>query len=159
MWTYLQYDNQWTPWKYDKNSRQYWYFESRRTIYSYFDFGLKNSSFRLPYQHHSSTADCTKELFKGSNRSASLLVCSQKKIFCWGVRIFCECRHKWSSFGVILAHVSWPRAQLLGQRVSLKFSLEIRLKSESFEPLINFLAFLGQKLWSKINKLIIWLAN
>jgi len=28
----------------------------------------------------------------------------------------------------------------------LKFSLEIRLKSESFKPLINFLAFLVQKL-------------
>ena len=47
---------------------------------------------------------------------------------------------------VILAHVVWPRAQPLGQSVSLKFSLETRLESESFEPLINFLAFLVQKL-------------
>ena len=30
--------------------------------------------------------------------------------------------------------------------VSLKFSLETRLKSESFEPLIDFLAFLVQRL-------------
>ena len=30
--------------------------------------------------------------------------------------------------------------------VSLKFSLETRLESESFEPLIDFLAFLVQKL-------------
>ena len=50
------------------------------------------------------------------------------------------------SFGVILAHVAWPRAQLLGQSVSLKFSLETRLESKSFEPLINFLTFLVQKL-------------
>ena len=50
------------------------------------------------------------------------------------------------SFGVILAHVAWPRAQLLGQSVSLKFSLETRLESKSFEPLIDFLAFLVQKL-------------
>jgi len=70
------------------------------------------------------------------------------------MRIFCDWRHKWSSFRVILAHVAWPRAQLLGQSVSLKFSLETRLESESFEPLIDFLAFLSQKLWSKINKLI-----
>ena len=42
-------------------------------IYSYLDFGLKNSSFQLPYQHPSSSADCTRELFKGSNRSASLV--------------------------------------------------------------------------------------
>jgi len=34
----------------------------------------------------------------------------------------------------------------LGQSVSLKFSLETRLESESFEPLIDFLAFLVQKL-------------
>jgi len=46
----------------------------------------------------------------------------------------------------ILAHVTWPVAQLLGQSISLKFSLEARLKSPSFEPLIDFLAFLVQKL-------------
>jgi len=46
------------------------------------------------------------------------------------------------------------RAQPLGQSVSLKFSLETRLESESFEPLIDFLVFLFQKLRSKINKLI-----
>ena len=53
---------------------------------------------------------------------------------------------------VILAHVAWHRPQLLGQSVSLKFSLETRLESESLESLIKFLAFLVQKLWSKINK-------
>ena len=42
---------------------------------------------------------------------------------------------------MILAHVAWPRAQPLGQSVSLKFSLETRLESKSFEPLIDFLAF------------------
>jgi len=47
---------------------------------------------------------------------------------------------------VILAHVAWPRAQPLGQSVSLKFSLETRLESESFEPLIDFLEFLVQML-------------
>ena len=44
--------------------------------------------------------------------------------------------------------------QPLGQSVSLKFSFETRLESESFEPFIDFLAFLVQKLRSKINKLI-----
>ena len=47
---------------------------------------------------------------------------------------------------VILAHVTWPRAQQLGQTISLKFSLENRHESKSFEPLISFLAFLVQKL-------------
>jgi len=128
-------------------------------IYSYFDFGLKNSRFRLPYQRPSSSADCARELFKGSNGSASLVACTQKKFFGWGVRIFCDCCHKWSSFGIILAHVAWSRAQPLGQSVSLKFSSETRLESKSFEPLIDFLAFLVQKLRSKINKLINYLIS
>ena len=118
-------------------------------------FRPKNSSFRLPYQRPSSSADCARELFNSSNGSASLVDCTHKKFSWLGVWIFCDWRHKWSSFRVILGHVSWPRAQLLGQSVSLKFSLETRLESVSFEPLINFLAFLVQKLWSKINKLTI----
>jgi len=48
-------------------------------IYSYFDFGLKNSNFRLPYQRPSSSADCATELFKGSNGLASLVDCTRKK--------------------------------------------------------------------------------
>jgi len=105
-------------------------------------FQPKTSRFRLLYQHHSSSADCTRELFKSWNRSASLLLCTWKNIFGWGWRIFCEWRHKRSSFWVILPHVTWPRAQLPGQSISLKFSLETRLKSESFQPLIDFLAFM-----------------
>jgi len=41
-----------------------------------------------------------------------------------------------------MAHVTWPRAQPLGQSVSLKFLLETRVESDSFEPLIVFLVFL-----------------
>jgi len=48
------------------------HFESRRTIHSYFEFSLKNSSFRLPYQRPSSSTDCAKKLFKGSNGSGSV---------------------------------------------------------------------------------------
>ena len=124
---------------------------SRPTVYSYLDFGLKKSSFRLPYQRPSSSTDCARELFKSSNGSASLVDCTRKIYFGWGERIFCDWRHKWSSFRAILAHVTWPRAQPLGQSVSMKFSLETRLESESFEPLIDFLAFLVQTLF-KINK-------
>jgi len=53
-------------------------------IYLYLDFSLKNSSFRLPYQHHSSSADCARQMFKGSNGSASLLDCTRKKLFLVG---------------------------------------------------------------------------
>ena len=75
------------------------------------------------------------------------------------MQIFCDWRHKWSSFRVILARAAGPKAQPLGQSVSLKFSLETTLESESFVPLIDFLAFLVQKLWSKINKLINYLIS
>ena len=46
----------------------------------------------------------------------------------------------------ILACLSWLRAQPLGQSISLKILLETRHDSESFEPLLEFLAFLVQKL-------------
>jgi len=59
-------------------------------IHSYFDFGLKNSSFWLPYQRPSFSADCARELFKDSNRSANLVDCTRKKFFLLGVRIFCD---------------------------------------------------------------------
>jgi len=63
-------------------------FESKRTIYLYFDFGLKNSSFLLPCQRPSSTADCARELINGSNGSASLVDCTRKKFFGWGCGYF-----------------------------------------------------------------------
>jgi len=130
-------------------------------VYEYIvpGFRPKTGCFRLPYQCHSSSADCARELFKGSNGSASLLVWTRKNVFGWGVRFFCDWRHKWSSSWVILAHVTWPMAQPLGQSISLKFLLETRLESESFKPSINFLAFLVQKLWSKMNKLINYLIS
>jgi len=38
----------------------------------------------------SSGAKSGRELFKGSKDVASLLVCTRKKFFGWGLRIFCE---------------------------------------------------------------------
>jgi len=85
----------WTMFPENTNLKATHNFENRRTIHSYFDFGLKNSSLRLPYQRPNSSADCANELFEGSNGSASLVDCTRKKIFGWGVRIFCDWRHKW----------------------------------------------------------------
>jgi len=73
----------------------------------------KTSSCQLPYQRPSSSADCKRELFNGSNESGSHLVCTWKKIFGWRLRIFCEWCHNWSSFWAILAQVAWPRPQPL----------------------------------------------
>ena len=69
-----------------------------------------------------------------------------KKFFGWGLQIFCEWCQKWSSFWVILAHVTWPRAQLLGQSISLKFSLETRIESVSSVPFENKLPLFSTKL-------------
>jgi len=44
-----------------------------------------------------------------------------------------------------LTHVAWPRAQPLGQSVSLKFSLETRLESESFGPVDQLSSISGSK--------------
>jgi len=53
-------------------------------IHSYFDFDFKPAVLKFPYQRPSSSTDCTRELFKGSNESDSLLVCTLKKIFLVG---------------------------------------------------------------------------
>jgi len=100
----------------------------------------------LVAQHPSSSADCARELFKGPNGSASLVDCTRKKIFGWGCGFFVTDVISEVVLGSFLAHVAWPRAQPLGQSVSLKFSLETRLESKSFGPLIDFVAFLVQKL-------------
>jgi len=120
-------------------------------------FRPKNSSFRLPYQRPSSSADCARELFiQGLKRIGQSSRLHSKQNFWVGeCGLFVTDVIGKVVLGFILAHVAWPRAQPLGQSVSLKFSLETRLESMSFEPLINFLAFLVQKLWSKINKLTI----
>jgi len=49
----------------------------------------KTSSCQLSYQRQSSSADCARELFKGSNGLGSLLVCTRQKFFGWGLWIFC----------------------------------------------------------------------
>jgi len=45
-------------------------------IYSYIEIGLKPAVVWLP----TSSANCTRELFKASNELASFLVCTLKKI-------------------------------------------------------------------------------
>ena len=60
------------------------------------------SSCQLPYQRPSSSTDCTRELLKGSNKSDNLLVCTRQIFFWLGVVVFCEWRHKWSSFWLLL---------------------------------------------------------
>jgi len=117
------------------------------------DFPKKNSSFRLPYQRLSSSFHCARELFSDSDGSASLVDCTRKKNFCLGVRIFCEWRHKWRTFWPPWPTLPGSGCQPLGGSISLKFLLETRLQSESFDTLDDLLGFRVQKLWCKLVKI------
>ena len=47
----------------------------------------KTKDISVTYQSHSSSADCTRQLFKSSKDSTSFQVCNVKKFFTWD---FCE---------------------------------------------------------------------
>ena len=85
-------------------------------------FSQENSNFQLLYQRPSSSADCARELFNGSNGSVSLVDCTRKKF------------------------LPGPGRQPLDGSISLKFLLETRLQSESFDTLDDLLGFRVQKL-------------
>ena len=115
--------------------------------------GGKTRIFWLTYQPHSSSADCAGELFKPSKIRQVYEFAVKKKFWLW-IIFFCEWHHKWVMFLAIFGcwYLTW--AQPLDRSISLKFSLETRQESASIETLINFLVFLVQKLWSKINEVI-----
>jgi len=118
------------------------------------DFRKKNSSFRLPYQRPSSSADCARELFNGSNGSASLIDCIRKKIFLVGsCGLFVSDVISEVVLGSFWLMLPGPGHQPLGGSISLKFLLETRLQSESFDTLDDLLGFWVQKLWCKLVKI------
>jgi len=126
---------------------------------SYLDFGLKPAVFGCLTNAIPPSPIVLQSCSRAHTDQPVFLSALEKKFFGWGLRIFCEWHHKWSCFCVILAHATWPRAQPLDQSIWLNFSLETRLECESFEPLIDFLVFLVQTLWSKTNKLINYLIS
>jgi len=71
-------------------------------------FSQKNSSFWMLYQRPSSSADCARELFNGSNGLASLVDCSQKNIFCLGGAGFFVSDVISRGLSATLAHFVWP---------------------------------------------------
>jgi len=93
------------------------------------------------------------DLVKASKDAASLLVCTRKKLFAWGVQVFCEWRHKWRTFWPPWPTLLGPGCQLLGGSISLTFLLKTRLQYESFHTWEDLLGFQVQKLWSKLVKI------
>ena len=89
---------------------------------------------------------------KRRGKSSSLHL---KKYFLHGgVRVFCEWRHKWRTFRPPWPALIGPGRQPLGGSISLKFLLETRLQSESFDTLYDLLRFRVQKLWCKLVKIL-----
>jgi len=62
----------------------------------------------MDLRERNSGAESGRELFKGSKDAASLLVCTRKKCFVWGMQIFCEWHNKWKTFSL-----PWPTSPFL----------------------------------------------
>jgi len=87
---------------------------------------------------------------KRCGKSCSL---HSKTNFLVGGWIFCEWHHKWKTFWPPWPTSLGPGHQLLDGSISLKFLLETRLQSKSFDTLDDLLGFRVQKLWSKLIKI------
>ena len=98
-------------------------------------------------QRYNSPANWARKLFKPSTDSASLLVEIEKKLFRFGfVVLWGRTSQVGVSFSFYWPSLRGPGRQSNGPIVSLKFCLETRLSYQSLEPLIDFLAYLDQKL-------------
>jgi len=72
-----------------------------------------------------------------------------KKNWSFRFQVFCGRYHKQDRFKPFWPWLLGPEPQPQEGNISPMFLVETRLKSESFEPLIGFLMFLVQTLWSK----------
>jgi len=90
---------------------------------------------------------CSTDPVKVSKDTASLLVCTWYNLFAWGLQVFCEWRHKWRTFRPPWPTLPGPERQPLRGSILLKFLLETRLQSESFDTLCDLLGFRVKKLW------------
>jgi len=77
----------------------------------------------------------------------------EKKNFCLGVAGFLWGHHKWRTFRPPWPTLPGPGRQPLGGSILLKFLLETRLQSESFDTLDHLLGFRVEKLWCKLVKI------
>jgi len=54
------------------------------------DFQEKNTKTHVALRKNLSGLVCATNPVKSSKDAANLLACTRKKIFCWGVQVFCE---------------------------------------------------------------------
>jgi len=110
-------------------------------------------------QRYNSPADWARKLFKticGFSKSASW---NWKKIFCFGfVVLWGRTSQVGVSFSFYWPSLCSPRCQSNGPIASFKFFVETRLSYESLEPLIDFLAYLDEKL-SHTNQKVVKLST
>jgi len=104
-------------------------------------FLKKNTETHVALRRNYSAPVWVTDLVEVSKDAASLLVCTWKKFFRWGMQIFCEWRHKWRTFQLPWTTSPGPGRQSLDGNISLKFLLETRLQSESFDTLDDLLCF------------------
>jgi len=117
------------------------------------DFWEKNIETHMALRGNFSGLVSATDLVKSAKDVASLVACTRKKFFGWGMRIFCEWCHKWGTFRPPWPTSIGPGRQLLDGSISLNFFLETRLQSESCDTVNDLLGFQVQKLWSKIIKI------
>jgi len=86
--------------------------------------------------------------------SESLVVSSQKKNFSFGFGVLLRGRHKWGVFVFLWPTLHGPGRPSNGPTFWPKYFYETRLSHESLEPLINFLAYLDEKLCHKNQKVV-----
>ena len=86
------------------------------------------------------------DLVEASRYAASLLVYTRKKFFAWGVWVFVSDIITGGTFWPPWPTLPGPGCQSLGGSFSLRFLLEIRLQSESFDTLDDLLGFRVQKI-------------
>ena len=89
---------------------------------------------------------------KSLKDSTNLVVCTQKKFLVEGA-VFCEWRCKWMTYTPPWPTSPGPGPKPLDGSISLKFSLETRLLSESFDTSNDLLGFQVEKLPPKVIKI------
>ena len=94
---------------------------SYQGISTYLKNQPKIKQFHLSQQCHSASADCARKLFNPQNTRQVFESVMKKQVSILGFGLFVNGVIKRGRFLVILAHVTWPWAQLLDRSILLSF--------------------------------------